>query len=75
MDFAGYETCEKLLCKPGEGFRNTNTIRKQGITKINTNKTSPSSKFGFGSSPHKEICDIFSEDLVSHIFQAYSSKH
>ena len=72
MDFAGYETCEKLLCKPGEGFRNTNTIRKQGITKINMNMKSPSERLGFGCFPCKYTCDILSEYLVSRILQAYS---
>ena len=39
------------------------------------NTTSPSSTLGFGWSPHKDPCDILSEDLVSHIFQAHSSKN
>ena len=65
MSFIGYETCEKLICKPGEGFRNTNTIRKQGIQKSNMNIKSPSESLGFGCSPHKDTCDILSEHLVS----------
>ena len=37
--FIGYETCDKLIWTSGEGCRNTNTISKQGIPKINPNKT------------------------------------
>ena len=34
MKFVGYETCEKLIWTSDEGFRNTNTISKHGITKF-----------------------------------------
>ena len=65
MDFFGYETYEKLIWTSCEGFRNTNTIRKQGITQININNTYGSSTLGFGCSPHKDDFDILSEYLVS----------
>ena len=67
MEFVGYETCEKLIWKSGEGCTNKNKTSKQGIIKNNTNKTSPSSTLGFGCSPHKNTSDILSKDLVSHI--------
>ena len=73
--FFGYETCENLIWTSGEGFTNTNTIRKQGIPKINMNITSPSSTLGLFCYPPKDTCDIFSEDFISHILQAYSSKN
>ena len=75
MEFVGYETCEKLIWKSGEGYRNTHTISKQGIPRSNMNMTSPSSKLGFSCSLHKETFDILKEDLVSHRFQEYSSKN
>ena len=75
MEFVGYETCEKIMWKSGEGLINTNAISKQGIPKINIKKTSPSSTLGFGCSPHKYNCDILSEYLVLCIFQAYLSKN
>ena len=34
---------------------------------------SPSETLGFGCSPNKETCDILSGNLVSKIFQEYSS--
>ena len=40
MEFVDYDTCEKLIRTSGKGCRNTNTISKQGIQKINTNMTS-----------------------------------
>ena len=40
MEFVGYEKCDKLICTSGEGYRNTNTISKQGIPESNINKTS-----------------------------------
>ena len=68
MEFVGYETRDKLIWTLGEGCRNTNTTSNQGIPKSNMNMTSPSSTFGFCFYPHKETCDIFPEDLVSHRF-------
>ena len=59
MDFIGNETCGKLIWVSDEGYRNTNTIRKQGIPKSDIKKTYPSSTLGFGCSPPKDICDIF----------------
>ena len=47
-EFFGYETSDKLIWKPGEGFRNKNTISKEGIPKININMTYNSSTLGFG---------------------------
>ena len=47
-------------------LKNKNTIRKKGIPKIKTNKSTPSSKLSFGCSPHKDNCDILSEALVLH---------
>ena len=75
MDSFDNETCEKLIWTSGEGCINKNTIRKQVIPKNNTNKVYPSSALGFGCYPHKETCDIFSEDLVSQILQEFSSKN
>ena len=37
MEFAGYETHDKLPLTSGQGCRNTNTISKQGIQKRNMN--------------------------------------
>ena len=74
MKFVGYDTCDKIIWTSGEVWINTDTISKQGIPKININKTSPSSTLGFGCSPHKETCYILSEDLVSCRLWAYSSK-
>ena len=51
IEFVGYETCDKLIWTSGKGCRNTNTISKQGIPKININIKSPSAKLGFGCSP------------------------
>ena len=75
MDFVGYETRNKLIWTLGEGCRNTHTISKQCIIKSNMNKKSPSSALVFGCSPHKDTCDVLSEDLFSHIFQEYLSKN
>ena len=61
MEFVGYDTHEKLIWTSGEGNIIKNKIIKQGITKTQTNKISPSSKLGFGCSPHKGTCDIFSK--------------
>ena len=47
----------------GEGCRNTKTISKQGITKVNVNNTSSSSALGFDCYQHKDNCYIFSKDL------------
>ena len=58
MEFVGYETCEKLICSSGEGCRNTNTIKKQGIPKININIKSTAAKLGFSCSPNKDTFDI-----------------
>ena len=60
MEFVCYETCAKLIWTTGEGCINTNTISKQGIPKINMNKTYPLSTLGSGCSPHKDTCDILS---------------
>ena len=73
MEFVGHETSDKLLWSSGKCCRNINTISKQGIPKSNINMTSPSETLGFGCSPHKDTCDILSENLASQIFQAYSS--
>ena len=70
MEFVGYDTCEKLIWTSGEGSRGKKP--RQGSPKININKVSPSSKLGFGCSPHKYTYDILTEDLVSCIFQACS---
>ena len=71
MEFFGYEICEKLIWTSGEGVRNTNTTRKQGIPKINMNMTSPPLTLVFGCSSHIETSDILWEYLVSHRLQAY----
>ena len=69
MEFVGYETCEKIRWTSGEGGKVTNKTSEQGIPKTHINKLSPSSTLDFGYSPHKETCDILSEDLVSSRFQ------
>ena len=74
MQFVGYETCDNLIWKLGEGYINKTTIRKQEIPKSNMNNTSPPSTLGFGCYLHEDTCDVLSEDLVSHRLQAYSSK-
>ena len=61
MEFVSYETCDKLIQTSGEGYRNTNTICKQDIPKININKTSPSSTLVFSCSQKKATCDVLSE--------------
>ena len=75
MQFVGCDIHDKFILTSGEGCRNTNKIRKQGITKININMTYPSSTLSFVCCPHKDTCDILSEYLFSHILQAYSSKN
>ena len=75
MKFVGYKIWQRLMWTSGEGFKNTNKIIKQGITKININKTSPSSTLDFCWSPHTDTCDILSEYLVSHRLQECSSKN
>ena len=60
MKFVGYETCDKLIWTSGKGYRNTNTISKQGFQKSNMNMTSPSETLGFVCSQHKDTCDILS---------------
>ena len=62
---------QKLLCSLGKGNINTNTIIKEGITKINMNITFPSETVGFGCYTHKDTCDILSEILDSQRLQAY----
>ena len=42
MEFVGYETYVKSILTSGKVFRNSNTISKQGIRKINMNMISPS---------------------------------
>ena len=44
MEFVGYETCDKILWTSDEGFRNTNTISKNGVPKQKLNMTSPSER-------------------------------
>ena len=58
MEFVGYDTSDKLIWTSGNGFSNTNTIRKQGISKINMNMTSTSVISGFICSPLKDTCNI-----------------
>ena len=65
MEFVGYETCDKLIWTSGKGRRNKNTITEIIIPKTNMNMKSPSSALGSGCSPHKEACDILSENLYS----------
>ena len=65
MEFVGYKLRDKLIWTSGEGFRNTSTISKQGIPKINMNTKSPSATLCFGCSPDIDTCDILSENLVS----------
>ena len=60
MEFAGYESRDKLIVASCKGCRNTNKIRKKGITKVNMNQKSPSSTLGFGCYPHKYTFDILS---------------
>ena len=62
MDFVGYETCEELILTSIEYWINKNTIIKQCIPKITMNMTYPSVTLGFGCSPHKNTCDILSEN-------------
>ena len=50
-EFVGYETCDKLIFPSGKGFRNTNTISKQVIPRINMNMTYTSVTLGFGPPP------------------------
>ena len=71
--FVGYEICNKLIFTSGKSGRNTNTISKKGTPKSNMNMTPTSEILGFGFYPHKETCDILSENLVSHRLQAYLS--
>ena len=73
MEFVGYETRDKLIRTSGKGCRNTNIISKQGIPKSNMNMKYPSATLCFCYSPHKEICDISSENLVSNRLQEYTS--
>ena len=75
MEFVGYETCEKLIWKSGEGCTSKNKTSKQGIIKSNTNKTSPSSTLGFGCYPHKETCDILPEYFFELILKSCTSKN
>ena len=67
MEFVGYDTRDKLIWKSGKGKIITNNNRKQGIPKTHINSISTSSTLGFGCSPYKDTCDIFSEYLVSSI--------
>ena len=68
MDFFGYETCENLLWKSGEGYRNTNATSKKVIPKINMNMTYNSATLGFGCFPHKETCRKFDFTEIASIF-------
>ena len=52
--------------------RNTNTIIKQVIPKINMNMKSPSATLGFGSFLHTDTCNILSEIFISHRLQEHS---
>ena len=40
-------------------YHNWKKSIKQGSTKTQINKVSPTSTLGFGCSPHKKNCDIF----------------
>ena len=60
MELVGYETGDKLIWTSGEGFKNTNTIIKQGIPRSNIKKKSPSSTLAFGCYPHDYTWDILS---------------
>ena len=60
MGFFGYDTRDKLIWTSGESKRITNKTSKKVIPKNHINKITPSSKLGFGCSPHKDIFDIFS---------------
>ena len=59
-EFFGYDTRDKSICTSSEGCRNTNTISKQGIPKINMNMASPSAMLVFGCSPHNDTSDFLS---------------
>ena len=61
LEFVGYKKCDKLIWTSGKVCRNTNTLIKQGLPKINMNMTSPLEMLGFGCYPHKDTCDILSE--------------
>ena len=65
MEFVGYEICETLIWTSGEVIRITNKTSKKGSPKTDINNISPSSTLGFGCSPHKDTCDMLSENLVS----------
>ena len=49
IDYIGYETCDNLIRTSGEGCRNIDTIRKEGIPKKNTTSNSETLVFGFSS--------------------------
>ena len=63
MEFVDYDTCDKLIWTSGEVSIITNKMSKQGIAKTNIKKVSTTSTLSFGCYPHKETCDILSEDL------------
>ena len=64
MYFVVYKKGDKLIWTSNGGSRITNEISKKGIPKTNINNIYPSSTLGFGRSPHKETCDIFSKYFV-----------
>ena len=71
MEFVFYDTCDRLLWISGEGSRIKIKISKEVIPKTHTNKIYTPITLSFGCSPHKDNCDILSEDLFFSIFQVY----
>ena len=74
MEFLGYDTCDKIIWKSGEGIINTNKISRQGNKKTHINKVSSTPTLGFGCSTHKEKIYILSEYLVLSRINAYFKK-
>ena len=64
MDSVGYATREKLRWTSVKYGRITNKTSKKGSYKTHINNIYPSKTLGFGCSPHKDTCDILSEDLI-----------
>ena len=73
MEFVGYEKCDKLIWTSGKGCRKKIQPENKVLQKI-YEQTSRSLTLRFCCYPHKDTCDILSEDLVSQLWQAYSSK-
>ena len=65
MEFVGYETRDKLIWTSSECYRNTNTIRKQGIPKRSMNMTSTSATLGFGCYTHKDTCELVDISILA----------